>query len=779
MPTNYSSGDYGGQDLILRDGDTLRGRIKNVGKLVIPQNTTVIALKNYDGLGAANRFPLRIWAEHIYIDGTLDASGEGFGGGGGAGGNYYGPDGTDAACGQFGKSKTTGGSGDYDWVRGDNGETGKVVNTTNGGTGARGGKGGSWLGDFPQEDGFYYPNPPTELNPDTGGTAPEPAKVLVSGEVENLNLDGGHGGYAAKGINGDATEDDSIHSGGGGAGGSSSVAPGGNIAGGGGGAGCAGGNGVGLYARKIVIGPTGKILSNDKLGGGAGGSAHQAAGGGGTSIQISEGTPTYTEEYAVALSNDKGVISALQTEVVSDYVMYSESNGVGLVIHRCSKVTLDSESITGPNDIFLSDFFASTNGYLNAIAYQQIPIGVTAMRMAQIAPDMTYVVGPTWTYGGQPIVQEWGFGRSFLFNRYWVGVRLPGSGEYRLFATTSNGGATTYLTKPLPLAPGDLPTYGTLAGWNGLNSSVFFASSGTTGSKLNMWEPSLDSFYSIPNPYSTFYVYPDRIQYGNNQDLWAIGSTASESVVMKIVPSSATTFSLVPFFTFNASSRNYVVDNIVPRGQYVLIVGHHRLDANDRKLFVHTSSPESELVFSYDIPLGMTIRDLDFSTNKLYATTQSGGNQIFNILEKTLVPGPTITGAAGGTYAGYQGGVGGILNEKGATAETYSGWVGGEGGEPPSGGLLAYQSSPTEYEDYVGGKGGRGAGGGILLKSIGVDVAGPQISIRGLIDNTGGLGETNGGTLKIFYTGSLDINYGTINTGRLFVKKLSKGITVM
>lgn len=107
----YDGGDWGGDDLILSDGDILNGTFTNVGAFEVPSGATVFV---------ANGVPLELHAETILIDGELIGDGAGSpGGAGGVAPESYGADGQGAGAGSGGRygdccvHPTGGGGGGY------------------------------------------------------------------------------------------------------------------------------------------------------------------------------------------------------------------------------------------------------------------------------------------------------------------------------------------------------------------------------------------------------------------------------------------------------------------------------------------------------------------------------------------------------------------------------------------------------------------------------------------------------------------------------------------
>jgi len=86
----YPPTDHGGADLTLANGDVIWGTHSNVGTFTIPAAATV-TVKAYDGSNRIDDWKTEtgtfiLIAQHVQIDGQLDATGAGFTGGGGGGG---------------------------------------------------------------------------------------------------------------------------------------------------------------------------------------------------------------------------------------------------------------------------------------------------------------------------------------------------------------------------------------------------------------------------------------------------------------------------------------------------------------------------------------------------------------------------------------------------------------------------------------------------------------------------------------------------------------------
>ena len=80
------TGDQGGADLILANGDYIHSQLTNVGKFTVPAGATVYVTK-WDGSAYGY---VEVYAQNIDVAGTIDAQIAGYfgysGGGGGGGG---------------------------------------------------------------------------------------------------------------------------------------------------------------------------------------------------------------------------------------------------------------------------------------------------------------------------------------------------------------------------------------------------------------------------------------------------------------------------------------------------------------------------------------------------------------------------------------------------------------------------------------------------------------------------------------------------------------------
>lgn len=167
---NFNGGDWGGQDLMISNGDTLSGNFTNVGSFTIPNNSTASINSNIFSVNARS----------INIAGTLNGSGAGYAGGlttgingsagygpGGGQGGLYGPTIHASGGGGGGSFGSGGNSGQYltepgyapgglGYISTDlltptagsgGGSAGSHTGSTNGGDGGSGGAGISLFAD--------------------------------------------------------------------------------------------------------------------------------------------------------------------------------------------------------------------------------------------------------------------------------------------------------------------------------------------------------------------------------------------------------------------------------------------------------------------------------------------------------------------------------------------------------------------------------------------------------------------------------------------------------
>ena len=281
--SNTGGGDHGGADWTPANGTYIAGNHTNIGTFTVAGGTTVY-IQPYDGTSYGS---VQINANTIDIQGTLTASGQGYGGGGAGGGG----------AGRGGREYTSpGGSGGSGTAGGANGQNGTGDPYT-GGTqycsGLPGGSGGSGGGTYGGSGGSGGAGTPE------GSPYPNCNKGLSG----NSGSAGNKGGYNTSQGQGDFTTDESLRmgSGGGGSGGgggsSLSTASGCGGGGGGGGAGNRGGGYIKLYAASSItisgnIYAKGKDNSagNGATGGNAYASYHGGDGGNGGGAASSGGS---------------------------------------------------------------------------------------------------------------------------------------------------------------------------------------------------------------------------------------------------------------------------------------------------------------------------------------------------------------------------------------------------------------------------------------------------------------------------------------------------------
>jgi hypothetical protein len=122
------------------------------------------------------------------------------------------------------------------------------------------------------------------------------------------------------------------------------------------------------------------------------------------------------------------------------------------------------------------------------------------------------------------------------------------------------------------------------------------------------------------------------------------------------------------------------------------------------------------------------------------------------VISNDRMAGDGAAGTTGFPYAGA-GGTGGSYS-------TYQSGAGGAGGSPRDGHLGGWGGK--------GGAGGRGAGGGILIffdRHFSQIAPAPRVIVNGTLDNSGGLGVVNGGTIKVFTSDKPIIK--TVTAGRV------------
>lgn len=229
--TNTDGGDHGGADWTPANGTYIAGNHTNIGTFTVAGGTTVY-IQPYNG---SSYGWVQINANTINIQGTLTATGQGYGGGGAGGGG----------AGRGGREYTspggTGGSGTAGGSNGQNGTGDPYTGGTQYNAGLPGGAGGSGGGSY-------------------GGSAGAGGAGTPEGRGYNGNPGsaGKKGGYSTSQGQGDSTTDESLRmgSGGGGAGGGggSSLDASANCGGGGGGGGAGnrGGGWIKLYATNAI-----------------------------------------------------------------------------------------------------------------------------------------------------------------------------------------------------------------------------------------------------------------------------------------------------------------------------------------------------------------------------------------------------------------------------------------------------------------------------------------------------------------------------------------------
>jgi hypothetical protein len=274
--------DHGGGDFTIATDQTLSGRHGGIGRFVIPAGTTV-TVEAFGSAGDESGGWLEVCAQEISIQGTLDATGSGYGGGGGGGG------GSDRGA------EVNPGEGGAGTAGGESGEDGFWPD---------GGAGGAGGGDFGGQGGAGAGGGGMECN----------LRTETAHSLGGLGENGGPGGYMAAAANGDSTLDTTVTMGSGGGGGGG-AGPGTASSccylmlfgggGGGGGAGNRGGGVIKLWASGSVT-ISGSVLARGldgasengdynrpgpdfKPAGGNGGSAHgegmSAGGNGGLGLQ--------------------------------------------------------------------------------------------------------------------------------------------------------------------------------------------------------------------------------------------------------------------------------------------------------------------------------------------------------------------------------------------------------------------------------------------------------------------------------------------------------------
>jgi len=254
-------GNHEGLDWVIPNGTLIAGVHTNIRNFTIETSKTV-TVKAYDGTKYGR---VEIYADSIAIAGTLSADSSGFGGGGGGGGSF----GNGSFAGTLSEPSGALGKGGSGVAGGNNGGDGLGAWTPNHGNntcfGGGGGKGGGAFG---------------------GAGGPRYTHDAWASKVGPV---GDRGGYAAAGINGDATTNQTIRmgSGGGGAAGGTSQRTGpsqknsGGQGSGGGGAGARGGGAIKLDATGIInITGTVSAKGSSSAGNGLSGGSRSGARGG-------------------------------------------------------------------------------------------------------------------------------------------------------------------------------------------------------------------------------------------------------------------------------------------------------------------------------------------------------------------------------------------------------------------------------------------------------------------------------------------------------------------
>jgi hypothetical protein len=241
-PSNTQSGNHCGQNWIISANTQIAGSHTNIRNFIIKSGINV-TIKPFDG---TNFGSVEIHATNIVINGTIDASGAGYGGGGG-GASGTGCTGRGNDCGMTGLTRGTGGSGTRGGANGAHGIPSSAP------YGERAGPGGAGGGSF-------------------GGVAGVSTVALDSLLQTNIydGGNGGNGGYRITGGQGDTSTDGSLFMGSGGAGGAGGGAQYGHTSwcvggAGGGAAGNPGGGMIKLYASNLIE-TRGEILAKGLLG---------------------------------------------------------------------------------------------------------------------------------------------------------------------------------------------------------------------------------------------------------------------------------------------------------------------------------------------------------------------------------------------------------------------------------------------------------------------------------------------------------------------------------
>ncbi len=243
--------NHNNQDWIITNNTEIAGNHININNFIINQNI-IVTVKAYNGTNCGE---VSINASNIEINGTITATGKGYGGGGGGGGGggLHG-----------GNNSGTRGSGGTGYAGGLNGTGGSI--TRDGGAGGRGG--GAYGGNGGSAS---YTTPYSSQNGLNGGYRASQSNGESSSSLVTENIWMGSGGGGGRGGQGGSTTPDNGYRGGGA---------------GAGGAGNPGGGAIKLIANEnFILGENGKIfsrgLSSSTQNGASGGNATTSRGGNG------------------------------------------------------------------------------------------------------------------------------------------------------------------------------------------------------------------------------------------------------------------------------------------------------------------------------------------------------------------------------------------------------------------------------------------------------------------------------------------------------------------
>lgn len=246
----YPPTDHAGADLTLADGDVIWGTHANVGTFTIPAGAAV-TVKPYDGSNRIDDWKTEtgtfvLMAQHVQIEGQLDATGAGFTGGGGGGG----------ACGSYsghipgngGVARYPTGIDDVPLLAEPGARSVCIIS--------------HWInGCWPGFGGFG-----------SRGDGPDGGIISGLGPTDWAAASGGYASGPGVGYNDDQSEDETLSMGSGGSGGRGGSASGVGFsavyAGGFGGA--AGGSGGGLISltgeNSLALGGTARIIADGAMG---------------------------------------------------------------------------------------------------------------------------------------------------------------------------------------------------------------------------------------------------------------------------------------------------------------------------------------------------------------------------------------------------------------------------------------------------------------------------------------------------------------------------------